>query len=144
MVTSGKKHETNANTYSLRKQPTFREATAGFPTKWCLSSLRSKRFCAVYEQRTRNESQRPREKCASKRAGRGWGLKEGNVSFLPLPLPLPLFHFLALVSFLARSKPKIPFLDLLCYETKRKRLLCRLMFEKQVQKFRTDDVSLPR
>ena len=25
-------------------------------------SLRGKRFCAVYEQRTRNESQRPREK----------------------------------------------------------------------------------
>ena len=25
-------------------------------------SLRSKRFCAVYEQRTRNESQLPREK----------------------------------------------------------------------------------
>ena len=41
----------------------------------------------------------------SKRAGRGW------VSFLPLP-PLPLVHFLALVSFLARSKPKIPFLGL--------------------------------
>ena len=36
----------------------------------------------------------------SKRAGRGW------VSFPPL------FHFLALVSFLARSKPKIPFLGL--------------------------------
>ena len=29
-----------------------------------------------------------------------------------LPLPLPLFHFLALVSFLARPKPKIPFLCL--------------------------------
>ena len=41
----------------------------------------------------------------SKRAGRGW------VSFVPLP-PLPLVHFLALVSFLARSKPKIPFLGL--------------------------------
>ena len=34
-----------------------------------------------------------------------------SVSFLPHPLPpLPLFHFLALVSFLARSKPKVPFL----------------------------------
>ena len=45
----------------------------------------------------------------SKRAGRGW------VSFLPLPplpLSLPLVHFLALVSFLARSKPKVPFLGL--------------------------------
>ena len=45
---------------------------------------------------------------ASKRAGRGWGGKEGN-------LPSPLFHFLALVSFLARSKPKIPFLGNACY-----------------------------
>ena len=58
-------------------------------------SLRSKRFCAVQEQRTRNKSQRPREK--------------------------------SLVSFLARSKPKIPFLGLFfCSETKRKRLLRRL------------------
>ena len=40
---------------------------------------------------------------ASKRARRGWERKV--VSFLPLPLPLPLFHFLALVSFLARPKP---------------------------------------
>ena len=38
----------------------------------------------------------------------------------------PLFHFLALVSFLARSKPKIPLLGLLCSETKRKLLLRRL------------------
>ena len=30
-------------------------------------SLRSKRFCAVYEQRTRNESQRPHEKKISSR-----------------------------------------------------------------------------
>ena len=53
----------------------------------------------------------------SKRAGRGWGRKEGNVSFLSafpsafpsFPSPSPLFHFLTLVSFLARSKPKVPF-----------------------------------
>ena len=45
---------------------------------------------------------------ASKRAGRGWGRKEGP-SF---PFPSPLFHFLALVSFLARPKPRIPFLGL--------------------------------
>ena len=31
-----------------------------------------------------------------------------------LPLPSPLFHFLVLVSFLARSKPKIPFHGLFC------------------------------
>ena len=43
--------------------------------------------------------------------------KRGNVSFLSaflsafpfFPSPSPLFHFLALVSFLARSKPKVPF-----------------------------------
>ena len=50
----------------------------------------------------RNKSQRPRENDASKRAGGG--------------------HFLVLVSFLARSKPKVLF----CSETKRKRLLRRL------------------
>ena len=38
--------------------------------------------------------------------GRGWGR-----SFLPFP-PQPLFHFLALVSFLAQPKPKIPLLGL--------------------------------
>ena len=33
--------------------------------------------------------------------------------FLPFfPSPSPLFHFLALVSFLARSKPKVPFLGI--------------------------------
>ena len=44
---------------------------------------------------------------ASKRAGRG-----GEERFPSFPSPSPLFHFLALVSFLARSKPKIPFLAL--------------------------------
>ena len=43
-----------------------------------------------------------------------------------LPLPSPLFHFLVLVSFLARSKPKIPFHGLFCSKTKRKRLLRKL------------------
>ena len=45
---------------------------------------------------------------ASKRAGRGWGRKEGRF----FPSPSPHFHFLALVSFLARPKPRIPFLGL--------------------------------
>ena len=36
-------------------------------------------------------------------------------------------HFLALVSFFARSKPKIPLLGLLCSYIKRKRLLRRLL-----------------
>ena len=53
-------------------------------------SLRSKRFRAVKEQRTRNDSQRPRENSVSKRAS-------------------PHFHFLALVSFFAGPKPRIPF-----------------------------------
>ena len=41
-------------------------------------SLRSKRYRAVKEQRTRNDSQRPLENGVSKRAGRGSGRKEGN------------------------------------------------------------------
>ena len=59
---------------------------------------------------------------ASKRAGRGWG----KVSLLPLPLLL--FHFLALVSFLARSNRKCRSSVFFCSETKRKRLLRRLVF----------------
>ena len=46
------------------------------------------------------------------------------------PSPSPLFHFLVFVSFLGRSKPKIPFHGLFftvfCSETKWKRLLRRL------------------
>jgi len=65
-------------------------------------SLRSKRFRAVSDQRTRNESQRPPEK---------WGeyVKE--------------FHFLALVPFFRKSRVSIFF----CFETKRKRLLRGLL-----------------
>ena len=51
---------------------------------------------------------------------RGGGGEERKVYLLPLPSPL--FHFLALVSFLARSKPKIPFLVFFCSETERKTL----------------------
>ena len=46
-------------------------------------------------------------------------------AFPSFPSPSPLFHFLALVSFLARPKPVF-----LCSETKRKRLLRRLSFGK--------------
>ena len=48
-------------------------------------SLRSKRFRAVSEQGTRNESQRPREKMGrvKERGGGGGGLSA--VFFLPLP-----------------------------------------------------------
>ena len=42
------------------------------------------------------------------------------------PSPSPLFHFLVFVSFLARSKPKIPFDGLFLLRTKRKSLLRRL------------------
>ena len=47
----------------------------------------------------------------SKRAGRGWRRKEGNV-FPSFPSLSPLFLFLALVPFLVRPKPKIPLLSL--------------------------------
>ena len=55
--------------------------------------------------------ERGTKNCASKRAGEGKGVgKKGRKP--PLPPPSPLFHFLALVSFFARPKPKIPFLGL--------------------------------
>ena len=50
-----------------------------------LNSLRSKRFRAVSRVKDRAKN---------------------------FPTPIPLFHFLALVSFLARLKPRIPFLGL--------------------------------
>ena len=50
-----------------------------------LNSLRSKRFRAVSKVKDRAKN---------------------------VPTPIPLFHFLALVSFLARLKPRIPFLGL--------------------------------
>ena len=78
--------------------------SGGYREKWtltCVASV-SMRFRSK-EQRTRFKDRS--KNGASKRAGRGWGGKE--VSFLPLPLPL--FHFSVLVSFLVRSKPKIPF-----------------------------------
>ena len=56
-----------------------------------LSSLSSKRFCAVQEQRTRNKSHRPREKWRKQKSGEGVGRKKEE-SFLPLPLP-PLSFF---------------------------------------------------
>ena len=80
-----------------------------------LPSLRSKRFREVLEQRTRVKDRA--KNGASKRAGRGWGRKARKRFF---PLSLLIFHFLALVPFPARPKPKIPFLglSLLRYQTK--------------------------
>ena len=48
-----------------------------------------------------------RKMAQAKQQGGGREQRNREVSFLPLPLPL--FHFLALVSFLARPKPRIPF-----------------------------------
>ena len=39
-------------------------------------------------------------------------MRKGWHGYSFLPFPLPLFHFLALVSFLAQSKPKVPFLGI--------------------------------
>ena len=41
-----------------------------------------------------------------------WGGGGGGVGFPSFPSPSPLFHFLALVSFLAQPKPRISFLGL--------------------------------
>ena len=73
-----------------------------------------------FRKKERGTRVKDREKSgASKRARRGWGRKEGNVGFQnrgvclqafpSFPSPSPLFYFLALVSFLARSIPKVPF-----------------------------------
>ena len=81
------------------------------PSIACVASV-SVRF----RRKERGTRVKDREKSgASKRAGRGWGRKEGNERFLPSPPPPPSFTFLVLVSFLARSKPKVPFLPLPWY-----------------------------
>ena len=43
---------------------------------------------------------------------RGGGGEERKETFPSFPSPSPLFHFLALDSFVARSKPKVPFLGI--------------------------------
>ena len=44
---------------------------------------------------------------------RGGGGEKGRMGRFPsFKSPSPLFHFLALVSFIARSKPKVPFLSI--------------------------------
>ena len=63
----------------------------------------------VSEQKRGTRVKDSAKNCASKRrkrAGRGWGRKEGNF----LPVPLPPLYFSALALFLARSKQEIPFL----------------------------------
>ena len=61
----------------------------------------------------------------SKRAGRGWGRKEGN--FLPSPSPPPTFIFWLLSHFLRGQNRKSRSSVFLYSETKRKRLLRRLL-----------------
>ena len=62
----------------------------------------------------------------SKRAGRGWGRKEGN--FLPSPASPPSFVFLLSFHFSRGQKRNSHSSVFLYSETKRKRLLCRLDF----------------
>ena len=69
-----------------------------------LASLRSKRFWAKNEER---ELKTARKMSQLKERGGG-----GEERFLPSPSSSPLFHFLALVWFLARSKAKISYLGL--------------------------------
>ena len=72
------------------------------------------------------ESETARKMAQVKERG---GSGEERKRFLPFPPPFPFFHFLALVPFLARPKPKIPFLVFSHSGTKRKhgkRLLRRL------------------
>ena len=61
--------------------------------------------------RFRNEEQESKtsRKMAQVKERAGGGEERKFPSF---PSPSPLFHFLAFVSFLARPKPRIPFLDL--------------------------------
>ena len=61
----------------------------------------------------------------SKRAGRGWGRKEGN--FLPSPSPPPTFIFWLLSHFSRGQNRKSRSSVFLYSETKRKRLLRRLL-----------------
>ena len=95
-----------------------------------LKALVAKLACvASISVRFESKERGTRVKTGAKRARvkeqRGEG-KKGRVSFLSLTLPL--FHFLAVVPFFARSKPKIPVLvvPFLRSETTRKRLLRRL------------------
>ena len=62
-------------------------------------------LCGVGEKNEERESKTARKMAQVKERGGG-----EEVSFLPFHLPL--FHFLALVSFLAWSKPKVPFLSI--------------------------------
>ena len=66
------------------------------------------------------------ENGTSKRAGRGWGGKKG-VSFLPSPPPPTSFIFWFSFNFLGDQNRKSPSTVSFCSESKRKRLLRRLI-----------------
>ena len=59
---------------------------------------------------------------------RGGGGEESKETFPSFPFLSPLFHFLALVSLLARSKSKISFLGLSLLRNLTETLLRRLIF----------------
>ena len=69
----------------------YREQPPPGPRSSPLSNLRSKRYCAVQKQRTRNKSQRPREKWRKQKSGEGVGKKEEGI--LSSPPPPPSFIF---------------------------------------------------
>ena len=79
-----------------------------------------------FRRKERGTRVKDREKSGpSKRAGRGWGRKEG---FLPSPPPSPFFTFWLSFHFSRSQNRKSPSSVFLCSETKRKRLLRRLSF----------------
>ena len=90
-------------------------------TVTCVASVsvrfRSKERGKIVKDRAKNG--------LSKRAGRGWGRKEGN--FLPSPSPPPTFIFWLLSHFLRGQNRKSRSSVFLYSETKRKRLLRRLL-----------------
>ena len=79
-----------------------------------------------FRSKERGKSVKDRaENGLSKRAGRGWGRKEGN--FLPSPSPPPTFIFWLLSHFLRGQNRKSRSSVFLYSETKRKRFLRRLL-----------------
>ena len=75
----------------------------------------------------RNKSQRPRETGASKRARRGWGRKEGNFpSSFPSPHPASFIFWFSFHLSRGQNRKSLSTV-FFCSETKRKRLLRRLV-----------------
>ena len=83
----------------------------------------------------------PEKNGASKRAGRGWGRKEGNFNFLPSPPPPPTFTFWLLFHFSRGQNRESRSSVFLCSETKRKRLLRRLGSRDMTKATKTEYIS---